>query len=98
MKKRKYGRILSLILTICMVLGMLPMDMVGSVTRVSAADAEISTGVDLAKSTDGKSRTWTFNGGTAIKLKKNDTILGGIKVLAENAQLKVLDDKGNIQG
>ena len=97
MKKRKYGRILSLILTICMVLGMLPMDMVGSVTRVSAAD--VSTGVELIKSTDGKSRTWTFNGDTSAKtLSEGDTISDSINVLASKVQLKTLDKNGKIQG
>lgn len=57
MKKRKYGRILSLILTICMVLGMLPMDMVGSVTRVSAADE--TYGIIIDNSVEG-TRTWDF--------------------------------------
>ena len=64
MKKRKYGRILSLILTICMVLGMLPMDMVGSVTRVSAADE--TYGIDIDDSVEG-TRTWDFTKAPAIE-------------------------------
>lgn len=64
MKKRKYGRILSLILTICMVLGMLPMDMVGSVTRVSAADE--TYGITIDNSVEG-TRTWDFTNAPAIE-------------------------------
>ena len=65
MKKRKYGRILSLILTICMVLGMLPMDMVGSIAKVSAAESTYAAKVThltegSVSDSEGKKTTWDF--------------------------------------
>lgn len=94
MRKRKHGRILSVIMTICMILGMLPVSMLDGIVSVSAAD--VSTGVTFVtegdvSSNDGKKSTWTFDGAglsSSKTLKVEDTLAGNIKVLADKVQLK----------
>lgn len=74
MRKRKHGRILSVIMTICMILGMLPMDMMGGVTRVSAADD--TYGITKTVSSDGTTTTWDFSGATSSKDIAGDSVAG----------------------
>lgn len=84
MKKRKYGRILSLFLTICMILGMLPMNMMGSVTKVSAADE--TYGITKTVSEDGTTTTWDFSAVASAKDIAGETVVG-ITASGESAGL-----------
>ncbi len=60
MKKRKYGRILSLVLTICMVLGMLPVSMLDGIAKVSAAESTTDTYGIVKTVVDENTTTWDF--------------------------------------
>ena len=60
MKKRKYGRILSLVLTICMVLGMLPVSMLDGIAKVSAAESTTDSYGIVKTAEDENTTTWDF--------------------------------------
>lgn len=87
MRKRKHGRILSVIMTICMILGMLPVSMLDGIVSVSAAESQYAAGVTVSSSGDvsdanGKKTDWDFTKATTTEskqVKAGDTV-GGITV------------------
>lgn len=101
MRKRKHGRILSVIMTICMILGMLPVSMLDGIVSVSAAESQYAAGVTVSSSGDvsdanGKKTDWDFTKATTTSsqtVKAGDTV-GGITV-GTDGTVKVKGPKNN---
>lgn len=95
MKKRKYGRILSLVLTICMVLGMLPVSMLDGIAKVSAAESSYANNVTHStegsvSDSEGKKTTWDFTtaGLTGSQKVSVGETVKGIEVIAGTVKIK----------
>ncbi len=100
MKRRKYGRVLSVILAVCMLLGTLPADLLGGIASVKAAESAQASRVVYTEGTwsgTTKTSTWDFTtnntAGTSNEVTVGET-LQGIEVTVAKVSMKGTQEQG----